>query len=108
MENVAPEQPRLSNQAEVMAKIIIDIYVQRLVDFAALMKVLHIIRDSETDNVAIFIYAGTCHTRVVSDFFSEHGFKRKCFAGKQDWEEDTAKVLHLPAELWNLDLLFNK
>ena len=108
MENVAPEQPRLSNQAEVMAKIIIDIYVQRLVDFAALMKVLHIIRDSETDNVAIFIYAGTCHTRVVSDFFSEHGFKRKCFAGKQDWEEDTAKVLHLPAELWNLDLIFNK
>ena len=108
MENVAPEKLRLSNQAEVLAKIIIDVYAQRLVDFAALMKVLHIIRDSETDNVAIFLYAGTCHTRVVSEFFSKHGFKRKCFAGKQDWEEDDARVLHLPAELWNLNMLFSK
>lgn len=108
METVSLEKPRLSNQAEVLAKIIIDVYVQRLVDFAALMKVLLIIQESETDDVAIFLYAGTCHTRVVSEFFSKHGFKRKCFAGKQDWEEDTAKVLHLPAELWNLNMLFNK
>lgn len=98
----------LGREAEVMAKILIDIYVSKLVDFSTALKIAQVISREPKDKVVVICYMGSVHTRAVGDFFcsSKLGFKKKVFAGKQDWGEEEAKILHLPAELWSLNQLF--
>mmetsp|Transcript_17601 Transcript_17601/g.38112 ORF Transcript_17601/g.38112 Transcript_17601/m.38112 type:complete len:813 (+) Transcript_17601:1-2439(+) len=101
--------PTLTNEAEIMAKILIDIYMSKLVDAATVVKILQIIlHETERKNIAILCYMGSVHTRAICDFFtqSKYGFKKKIFCGKQNWEDQEGRIIHLPAELWNLNTLF--
>ena len=101
---------KFSKSSEVMAKICIDIYMNKLVDAATLAKILQIIsQESERTNIVIVCYMGSCHTKDICDFFmqSNYGFKKKLFCGKHDWEDEEGKILYLPPELWNLKSLFN-
>mmetsp|Transcript_31745 Transcript_31745/g.58175 ORF Transcript_31745/g.58175 Transcript_31745/m.58175 type:complete len:150 (+) Transcript_31745:1694-2143(+) len=98
----------LSNKAEIMTKILIDIYMSKLVDASTVGKILQIIsqetKQKTEGNITIVCYMGSVHTRAIADFFtqSEYGFKKKIFCGKQDWDDDEGRIIHLPAELWNL------
>ncbi|KAL7529947.1 hypothetical protein ACHAXR_005418 [Thalassiosira sp. AJA248-18] len=102
------EKPTLSNEAEIMAKILIDIYMSKLVDAATIGKIAQIISKEKKSNVTIVCYMGSVHTRAVCDFFTQakYGFKKKIFCGKQDWDDDEGRIIHLPTELWNLGTLF--
>lgn len=102
------EKRTLSRKAEIMGKIIIDVYMNKLIDFSTVVKIAQIISQEERENVAIVCYMGSVHTRAVCDFFAQpkYGFKKKIFCGKQDWDDDEGRILHLPAELWNISTLF--
>lgn len=97
-----------SKEAEVLAKILIDIYMSKLVDASSVVKIAQIISQEEKKNITIVCYMGSIHTRAVCDFFSKpkYGFKKKIFCGKQDWDDSEGRIIHLPAELWNLSALF--
>ena len=103
-----PESSVCGNEAEVLAKILIDIYMSKLVDAATVAKIAQIISQEEKKNATIVCYMGSIHTRAVCDFFTQpkYGFKKKIFCGKQDWDENEGRIIHLPAELWNLGTLF--
>ena len=92
-----------------MAKILIDIYMSKLIDAVSVAKILQIIlHETERKNIAIVCYMGSVHTRALTDFFTQpkFGFKKKIFCGKQDWDDKEGRIIHLPAELWNLNSLF--
>ena len=103
-----PENPLCGNEAEVLAKILIDIYMSKLVDAVTVAKIAQIISEQEKKNITIICYMGSIHTRCISDFFtqSKYAFKKKIFCGKQDWDDDVGRIIHLPPELWNLSTLF--
>jgi len=102
------ERPALDKKAEVMAKILIDIYMNKLVDASTMIKMAQIISKETKRNIVIVCYMGSVHTRAVCDFFTQpkYGFKKKIFSGKQDWDEEEGRILHLPAELWDFRILF--
>ena len=99
-----PNKPTISRKVEVMAKILIDIYMSKLIDAATVVRIGNILSEETHENVTLVCYLGSVHTRAVCEFFTKpkYGFKRKTFCGKQDWEEDEGRILHLPAELWSL------
>jgi len=104
-------KPIVSRSSEVMAKIIIDIYMNNLVDAATLAKIGQLIsKETEKKNITIVCYLGSCHTKSITDFFMQpnYKFKKRIFAGKYDYEDTDkeGKVIHLPPELWNLKSLF--
>lgn len=102
-------KPTLNKKAEVMAKILVDIYMSKLIDAVTVVKILQIIsRETKRNNIVVVCYMGSVHTRAVCDFFtqSKYGFKRTTFCGKQDWDDDEGRIVHLPPELWNLNTLF--
>eukprot|EP00586_Coscinodiscus_wailesii_P020411 CAMPEP_0172502740 /NCGR_PEP_ID=MMETSP1066-20121228/162477_1 /TAXON_ID=671091 /ORGANISM="Coscinodiscus wailesii, Strain CCMP2513" /LENGTH=774 /DNA_ID=CAMNT_0013278107 /DNA_START=246 /DNA_END=2567 /DNA_ORIENTATION=+ len=101
----------VSEEAEVYAKIIIDIWMSLVVDFATVLKMGHIIASSSSKNhktkegheqpVVLVLYMGAIHTRVIETFFVEqYGFKRKYFVGKINWEEEEVRTLDLPKSMW--------
>ncbi|KAL7542110.1 hypothetical protein ACHAWF_007092 [Thalassiosira exigua] len=103
------EGKTLDAEAEVMAKILIDIYMSKLIDVSTVVKIGQVISQETTNrNIVVVCYMGSSHTRAVSDFFCQpsYGFKRKIFRGKQDWDMDEGRIIHLPAELWNVGALF--
>ena len=83
-----------------MAKLIIDIYMSKLVDFSTILKFGEIIsQESDKDEIIIVCYMGSVHTRAICDFFSRvMAFKKSAFYGRQDWGDEEARVIHVPAE----------
>ena len=88
------EKRTLSRKAEIMGKIIIDVYMNKLIDFSTVVKIAQIISQEERENIAIVCYMGSVHTRGVCDFFTQpkYGFKKKIFCGKQDWDDDEGRI----------------
>lgn len=102
-------KPVLGRSTEVMAKIMIDIFMSKLVDFSTALKIAQVIAKERSDKVCIVVYMGSVHTRAISDFYcGALGFKKKTFLGKQNWPEQEARIIHLPSELWNLQQLFDR
>jgi hypothetical protein len=102
-------KPNFSHESEVMAKILIDIYMNKLVDVASLIKIGQLIAKEDTKkNIVIVVYMGSVHTRSICNFFIQptYNFKKKIFCGKQDWGYDEAKIIHIPSELKNIKELF--
>ena len=100
----------ISPQIEILAKIIIDIWVSSLVDFASVLKIGDVISRSKKDKVVVVCYMGSAHTRAVADFYiNRMDFKKKGLVGKIDWDDDTEPhSFQLPSYLWNIAGLFNK
>lgn len=98
-------RPYFSHESEVMAKILIDIYMNKLVDVASLMKIGQLISKDAKKNIVIVVYMGSVHTRSICNFFTQptYNFKKKIFCGKQDWGYDEAKIIHIPPELTNIN-----
>lgn len=100
-------KPVLGRSVEVMAKILIDIFMSKLVDFSTVLKIAQVIAKEPSDKVCVVVYMGSVHTRAISDFYcGTLGFKKKTFLGQQNWPEEEARILHLPPELWNIQQLF--
>lgn len=98
---------RIDPKAEVLAKILIDIYTSCLLDIAVALKVAEIAKDSDKKKIVIVLYMGSAHTKEVSQFFvDKFGFKKKAFIGKMEYEEDDNHKLQLPSSLWNPSELF--
>jgi len=117
------QPPTMNKEAEVMAKILIDIYMSKLVDASTIGKIAQILsteleeEEEQTQrtttttarkNVVIVCYMGSVHTRALAEFFTspKYNFTKKIFCGTQDWDEEEGRVMHLPPELWNLRMLF--
>ncbi|CAJ1959736.1 unnamed protein product [Cylindrotheca closterium] len=95
-------------RAEVLSKILIDIYTSCLLDIAVALKVAEIAQTSKQKKVVIVLYLGSAHTKEVSKFFVEGlFFKRKAFLGKMEYKEDEHHKLELPSSLWNPSELFS-
>ena len=102
-----PTENVVSPRVEVLAKILIDIWVSNLFDFSLLLKIASICANENSDNVVVVCYVGSAHARAASDFFCEKlGFQRKVLVGKFTWEDDEIQTLDLPSKLWNLNELF--
>jgi len=100
-------KPVLARSIEVMAKILIDIFMSKLVDFSTVLKIAQVIAKEPSHRLCVVLYMGSVHTRAISDFYcGTLGFKKKTFSGQQNWPEEEAKILHLPPELWDLQQLF--
>ena len=101
-------QEIVSPRIEVLAKIIIDIWVSGLVDFASVLKVADVVSRSKSDQVVVVCYMGSAHTRAIADFYTDRmNFKKKSFVGKIDWEDETEPhTFKLPSYVWNIPGLF--
>jgi hypothetical protein len=94
-------------RVEVMAKILMDIYMSNLVDFSTVLKVAEVVSDEKSENVVVVCYMGSAHTRAVADFYvNRMGFKKKTFVGKLEWDDDEPHTMKLPSYLWNISELF--
>ena len=102
-------KPTFNQESEIMAKIIIDISMNKLVDVSTVVKIGQLISKDTKKNIVIVCYMGSVHTRAICDFFTQphYGFKKKIFCGKQDWGAEEGRILHLPSELWNIRALFS-
>lgn len=102
-------KPTFSQESEIMAKIMIDISMNKLVDASTLVKIGQLISKDTAKNIIVVCYMGTVHTRAICEFFTQpqYGFKKKIFCGKQDWGVEEGRILHLPPELWDPKALFN-
>mmetsp|Transcript_663 Transcript_663/g.1574 ORF Transcript_663/g.1574 Transcript_663/m.1574 type:complete len:295 (-) Transcript_663:1303-2187(-) len=105
--SLSPTENVVTPRVEVLAKILIDIWVSNLFDFSMLLKIASICANETSDNVVVVCYVGSAHARAASDFFSKKmGFKKKDLIGKYAWEEDELQTLELPSKLWNFSELF--
>jgi hypothetical protein len=96
-------------RVEVMAKILIDIWMMNLIDFSTVLKIAEVVSDtkSESENVVVVCYMGSAHTRAVADFYvNRMGFKKKAFLGKLEWDDGKPRTIKLPSYLWNISELF--
>jgi hypothetical protein len=95
-------------RVEVMADILIDIWMSCLVDFTTLLRIAEIVsRERANNKIIIAVYMGSAHTRALSDFCVSHmGFKKKSFIGKTVWDECEPRTLKLPKNLWKAENLF--
>ena len=102
-------ETRITASVEVMAKILIDIFMSSLVDYATILKIVDIVSNSsDRSKVAIVCYMGSAHTRAVKDFYTKQmGFTPKVFVGKHDWQENEPRSLNLPQNLWDVRKLFH-
>jgi len=102
-------------KAEVLSKILIDIYTSCLLDIAVALKIAEIAQKSSKENnknkkknLIIVLYLGSAHTKEVGKFFVERmNFTKKAFVGKMEYEEEDNHKLELPSELWNPSELFS-
>lgn len=102
----------VSPRVEILAKILIDIWMSCLVDFTTILKIAEIVSKAENrnrnNNVLIVTYMGSAHTRAVSEFCVNHmGFTKKAFIGKVDWAENESRTIKLPEYLWDVNKLFS-
>ena len=106
-DSLPPTVNVVTPRVEVLAKILIDIWMTNLFDFSLLLKIANICSKETKENVVIVCYIGSAHAKVVSNFFCGRlGFKRKALVGKYSWEEQESKTLDLPSKLWNFSELF--
>jgi hypothetical protein len=99
----------ITTRVEILAKIMIDIWMSNLFDFSLLLKIANICSNETTkDNIVIVCYVGSAHAKAANKFFcsSSMGFRRKALIGKFAWEDHELKTLDLPSKLWNLSELF--
>mmetsp|Transcript_27806 Transcript_27806/g.29975 ORF Transcript_27806/g.29975 Transcript_27806/m.29975 type:complete len:112 (-) Transcript_27806:231-566(-) len=102
----------VSPRVEILAKILIDIWMSCLVDFITIVKIAEIVSNKENrhrkNTVLIVTYLGSAHTRAVSEFCVHHlGFTKKAFIGKVDWDEHESRTMKLPEYLWDIHKLFS-
>jgi hypothetical protein len=94
-------------RVEVMAKILIDIWMSNLIDFSTVLKIAEVVSDAKSENVVVVCYMGSAHTRAVADFYvNRMGFKKKAFLGKLEWDDDEPRTMKLPSYVWNITDLF--
>ena len=108
-DSLPPTTNVITPRVEILAKIMIDIWMSNLFDFSLLLKIANICSNETTkDNVVIVCYSGSSHAKAASKFFcsSSMDFKRKALIGKFSWEDHELKTLDLPSKLWNLSELF--
>mmetsp|Transcript_60499 Transcript_60499/g.67675 ORF Transcript_60499/g.67675 Transcript_60499/m.67675 type:complete len:91 (-) Transcript_60499:1470-1742(-) len=73
----------VSPRVEILAKILIDIWMSCLVDFITIVKIAEMVSKEEenrhrNNTVLIVTYLGSAHTRAVSEFCVHHlGFMKK-------------------------------
>lgn len=112
----------ISPKVEVMAKILIDIWMSCLVDFSTILKIGELLQlhqsssysnknknnKSKKKKIVIVCYMGTAHIKMLSEFFIQRmRFQRKQFIGKYDWDEQECRTLTLPPSFWNCNQLFS-
>jgi hypothetical protein len=104
----SPSEIIVTPRVEVMAKILIDIWMSNLIDFSTVLKVAEVVAGAKKgSNVAVVCYMGSAHTRKVAEFYeSRMGFKKKTFVGKLDWEDNEPHTLKLPSSMWNISEMF--
>jgi len=100
-----------TRRMEVLAKIIIDIWVADLVDFASLLKVLQVVAKSPRQRVVVVCYLGTAHANFQEAFWRAHGFshsglKGRGFVGNKDWDDEDSRKIDLLPQLHDLSTLF--
>ena len=128
-------------RTEVLAKILVDIYMSHIVDFVTVLKILNLVVESSDSTrvssggqgareegcreeglsdgrkpVVVVCYMGAMHTKAVADFFCGAGaqgggfapFRCTHFLGKYEWDEDDARKVKLPQDLWSPARLFEK
>jgi hypothetical protein len=106
-ENLPPTDNVVTPRVEVLAKIIIDIWVSNLFDFSLLLKIANICANETNENVVVVCYVGSAHAKAAGDFFcGAMGFQRTAVVGKFTWEDDELQTLDLPSKFWNLSELF--
>jgi hypothetical protein len=106
-DSLPPWENVVTPRVEVLAKILIDIWMCNLLDFSLLLKIANICANESKENVVVVCYVGAAHAKAASDFFCETlGFKRTALVGKFNWEEDELQTLDLPPKLWKLSELY--
>merc|ERR1712194_78469 len=101
-----------TRRERALAKILVDGFQLRLVDLAAVLKIIDIVvRSPENAQVVVVLFAGGDHTNMVADFWRSQGFDakglpRKGVIGKEDFDDDEPRGLELPSCLHNLRELF--
>eukprot|EP00746_Dinoflagellata_sp_MGD_P014725 gnl/MRDRNA2_/MRDRNA2_132423_c0_seq1.p1 gnl/MRDRNA2_/MRDRNA2_132423_c0~~gnl/MRDRNA2_/MRDRNA2_132423_c0_seq1.p1 ORF type:complete len:342 (-),score=62.48 gnl/MRDRNA2_/MRDRNA2_132423_c0_seq1:26-907(-) len=100
-----------TRRMSVLAKILIDIWVVHLVDFASMLKVLQVVASSPQKRVVVVCYLGTAHTSFQERFWRANGFhhrglKEGGMVGKKEWGDDESRKLDLPPCLRDLSELF--
>ena len=107
MEHASRSDTIVTPRVEVMAKILIDIWMSNLVDFSTVLKVAEVVSDAKTENIVVICYMGSAHTRAVADFYvNRMRFKKKTFVGKFEWDDDEPHTMKLPSYLWKISELF--
>ena len=109
----------INPRTEVMAKILIDIWMSHLVDFCTVLKIAEIVAASTTSSrkkkektkekkkIVVVCYMGTAHTKAVAEFYKTcMGFKTKAFIGKTDYDDNESRCLTLPKSLWKFSDFF--
>jgi len=104
---------RVSTRRErVLAKILVDAFMLRLVDLAAVLKMADAILNAPAGKPVVLVaFLGGDHANLVADFwlsqgFSSKGLPAKGIVGKDDWEEDEPRGLEFPSCLLSLGELF--
>jgi hypothetical protein len=107
MDVASPSEIVVTPRVEVMAKILIDIWMSNLIDFSTVLKVAEVVSGAKGSNVAVVCYMGSAHTRKVAEFYiNRMGFKKKTFVGKLDWDDNEPHTLKLPSYMWNISEMF--
>lgn len=101
-----------TRRAEVLAQIFIDVWMVKLVDYAAVLKILDVVEQCKTSKVVVACYFGSQHTRAIEQFWRTQGLSSKGlsangYVGKPAFEEDEARRLELPSYLHDFQELFN-
>eukprot|EP00930_Biecheleria_cincta_P081040 TRINITY_DN6963_c0_g1_i1.p1 TRINITY_DN6963_c0_g1~~TRINITY_DN6963_c0_g1_i1.p1 ORF type:complete len:815 (-),score=109.46 TRINITY_DN6963_c0_g1_i1:232-2676(-) len=101
-----------SRRQRVMAKIIIDAFLLRMVDLSAILRVIErTLASPGGSHVVVILYAGGDHTRMVGQFFQSQGFThkglpKKGLVGKEDWLDTESRALTLPSYLQDFREMF--
>lgn len=99
----------LGTETEILAKLLVDMWVSSLVDFCAALRILQIaLKESNSEDpspqLSVVVYMGSEHTKALKEFFMERlDFRVRHSVGKEDWDEEEARKLKLPAEFWKGD-----
>lgn len=100
-----------SGRAMVLAKVLIDVWMIKLVDYAAALKVMESVATSTKKRVVVVCYMGGQHSQALVEFWTQIGLtadmlENKGLVGQVDFEDDEARNLELPAYLENIQKLF--
>jgi len=100
-----------TRRISVLAKIFIDVWMLRIMDTAAVLRMVDIVADSPSNKVVLVCYFGSAHTQALLNFWSKQGLSseglsRKGYLGKPCFEEDESRKLDLPEYLDDVRALF--